>query len=124
PAAAVRRCGHGAAPRPGPAWAHRPGPGRGPAAPPARTGPRSAPRRVGAPHRAVPRPAAGPRDARSSAGPISRSTGCTAEVAAVTGVDLDLVAGVDEQRHLDLRAGLQLGRLGATGRTVALQARV
>src|SRR5215813_1972319 len=45
-----------------------------------------------------------------------------AEVPAVPGVDLDLVAGGQEQRDLDLRAGLQPGRLGAAGGPVALQA--
>src|SRR5664279_5556133 len=34
------------------------------------------------------------------------------EVMAVAGVDLDLLADDHEQRHLDLRAGLQGGRLG------------
>src|SRR5215212_2343144 len=47
-----------------------------------------------------------------------------AEVPAVAGVDLQLLAGGDEQRHLDLRAGLQRGGLRAAGRAVALQARV
>src|ERR1700743_272139 len=47
-----------------------------------------------------------------------------AQVSPVAGVDLDLLAGGHEQRHLDLRAGLQSGRLGAAGRPVALQARV
>src|SRR5579863_4817809 len=45
-----------------------------------------------------------------------------AEVLAVAGVHLDLLAGGDEQRHLDLRAGLHGRGLGATGGTVALQA--
>ena len=47
-----------------------------------------------------------------------------AEVSAVAGVDLDPVAGVEEQRHLDLRAGLQRRRLRAAGGPVSLQARV
>jgi hypothetical protein len=46
------------------------------------------------------------------------------EVAPVPGVDLDLLAGGEEQRDLDLGAGLQRGRLGATRGAVALQARV
>jgi TusA-related sulfurtransferase len=47
-----------------------------------------------------------------------------AEVGAVAGVDLDLGAGLEEQRHLDLGAGLERGRLGAAGGAVALQARL
>src|SRR5680860_1080585 len=43
------------------------------------------------------------------------------EVAAVAGVDLDLLAGRDEQRHADLMSGLEAGRLGAAGGAVALQ---
>src|SRR5690606_6309028 len=45
-----------------------------------------------------------------------------AEVLAGAGVDLDLLAGGDEQRHLDLRAGLHGGGLVAAGGAVALQA--
>src|SRR5674536_169647 len=40
---------------------------------------------------------------------------------AVAGVDLDLLADDHEQRHLDLRAGLQDGRLGTAGGPVPLQ---
>src|SRR3954453_7807477 len=53
---------------------------------------------------------------------ISGSLGDAAEVAAVAGVDLDLLAGGDEQRHVDRMTGLQRRRLGATGRAVPLQA--
>src|SRR5215470_20002151 len=47
-----------------------------------------------------------------------------AEVPAVAGVDLDLLAGRQEQRDLDLGTGLQPGRLGAARGPVALQARL
>src|SRR6478672_2834018 len=47
-----------------------------------------------------------------------------AEVAAVPGIDFDLVASADEQRYLDLGAGLHRGGFGASSRSVALQARV
>ena len=47
-----------------------------------------------------------------------------AEVAAVAGVDLDLGVVLDEQRHLDLVAGLEGGGLGAGRGAVALQARL
>ena len=43
-------------------------------------------------------------------------------LAAVAGVDLDAVAGVDEQGHLDLSAGLQGGGLGHVAHRVALGA--
>ena len=46
------------------------------------------------------------------------------QVGTVTGVDLQNVAGFDEQRHLNLSASLQSCRLGATGGAVALQTRV
>src|SRR5919199_1783343 len=55
---------------------------------------------------------------------IAASSVGAAEVPAVAGVELEPVAGVDEQRHLDLRAGLEGRRLGAAGGAVALQARV
>src|SRR5450759_417411 len=45
-----------------------------------------------------------------------------AEVGAVTSVDLDLGALLDEQRDSDLCAGLERRRLGATGGSVTLQA--
>src|SRR5690606_34142199 len=48
----------------------------------------------------------------------------TAEVRTVTGVDLDLGALVEEQRHLDLRARLEGRRLGAARGTVALEPRL
>src|SRR5690554_4703343 len=44
-----------------------------------------------------------------------------AEVVAGAGVDLDLGALVEEQRHLNLVAGLDGGVLGSTRRSVALQ---
>src|SRR4051812_30511214 len=44
-----------------------------------------------------------------------------AQVAAVARIDLQLVAGVDEQRHLDLGAGLDRRRLGACTGSIALQ---
>src|SRR3954469_3226831 len=47
-----------------------------------------------------------------------------AEVVARAGVDLDLGADLDEQRHLDLVAGLDVRRLGARVAAVALQARL
>src|SRR4051794_18962441 len=53
---------------------------------------------------------------------IRTSLGDAAEVAAVAGVDLDLLPGGDEQRHVDRVTGLQRGGLGAAGRAVALQA--
>src|SRR3954454_21974608 len=61
---------------------------------------------------------------RGGAGGRWTSSVGAAEVPAVAGVDLELLAGADEQRHLDLRAGLQRGGLGAAGGAVALQARV
>src|SRR4051795_5957786 len=50
------------------------------------------------------------------------SGGDAAEVVTRAGVDLDLLTGGQEQRDLDGVAGLELGRLGATGGPVALQA--
>src|SRR3954452_8729393 len=47
-----------------------------------------------------------------------------AEVGTRAGVDLDLGAGLEEQRHRDLAAGLERGRLGAAGGAVALQTRL
>src|SRR4029077_10862639 len=47
-----------------------------------------------------------------------------AQVATVAGIDLQLVAGVDEQRHLDLGPGLDSGGLGTRAGAVALQARL
>ena len=44
------------------------------------------------------------------------------EVGAVAGVDLDLGSGLEEQRDVDRRAGLERRGLGATGGAVALQA--
>src|SRR4029077_3554134 len=52
-------------------------------------------------------------------GRLGRSGLHAAEVRRVTGVDLDLLALGDEQRHLDLVTGLQGRRLGAAGRAVA-----
>src|SRR3954452_15719331 len=52
---------------------------------------------------------------------VARSLGDATEVAAVAGVDLDLLAGGDEQRHVDLVAGLEPRRLGVTGGAVALE---
>src|SRR5665647_2323446 len=49
-------------------------------------------------------------------------TSDAAEVAAIARVDLHLLAGHDEQRDLDLQAGLDGRRLGAAGRPVTLQA--
>src|SRR5687768_1413197 len=46
------------------------------------------------------------------------------QVLAVAGVDLQNVALVDEQRHVDRVAGLQLGRLGSARDGVAAHARV
>src|SRR5215211_1788107 len=62
---------------------------------------------------------------RSGCSPLAgTSVVHAADVPAVAGVDLDLLAGAHEQRHLDSGAGLQLGRLGAAGGAVALQTRV
>src|SRR6478672_431392 len=47
-----------------------------------------------------------------------------AEVRAVAGVDLDLGPLLEEERDVDLGAGLERGGLGATGGAVALQARL
>src|SRR4051794_38562341 len=58
--------------------------------------------------------------ARSSSG----SRGDAAEVRRVAGVDLDLLAGRDEQRDVDLVPGLEARGLGAAGGAVALQARL
>src|SRR3954454_7109142 len=56
---------------------------------------------------------------------LSRTSGGdAAEVVPGAGVDLDLLAGGQEQRDLDGVAGLQLGRLGAAAGAVALQARL
>src|SRR5262245_23133419 len=52
------------------------------------------------------------------------TSGRAAEVVPGTGVDLDLLAGGEEQRDLDRVPGLELGRLGAAGGPVALQARL
>src|SRR5262245_13349288 len=52
------------------------------------------------------------------------ATSGTAEVTAVARVDLDLLAGGDEQRHLDRRAGLERCRLRSAGRPVALESRL
>src|SRR3712207_880566 len=49
-------------------------------------------------------------------------SGDPAEVVARAGVDLDLLAVGDEQRHLDLQTGLERGRLRAAGAAVALEA--
>ena len=46
------------------------------------------------------------------------------EILAHAGVDADAVAGVDEQRHLDLSAGLEGGGLGGVGGRVAGEARI
>src|SRR6266508_2131872 len=51
-------------------------------------------------------------------------SGDAAEVFPGPGVHLDLLAGGQEQRDLDLVPGLQLGGLGAAGGAVALQARL
>src|SRR5690606_19002722 len=61
--------------------------------------------------------------ARRRALPRADTSG-PAEVLAGAGVDLDPLAGGDEQRHLDLGAGLQRGGLGAAGGAVALEARL
>ena len=66
----------------------------------------------------VERPLAG----LGACGHQAASAADAAEVGRVAGVDLDLLAGGDEQRHLDGRAGLEGGGLGAAGRAVALQA--
>ncbi len=72
-----------------------------------------------------------PRAARPRRGGRARACGpwCgrplsvhAAEVVPGAGVDLDLGAGLEEQGHLDLVAGLDGGGLGAAGRAVALQA--
>ena len=45
-----------------------------------------------------------------------------AQILAGAGIDLDLVALVDEQRHLDLSAGLDGSGLGDVGSSVASEA--
>lgn len=45
------------------------------------------------------------------------------EILAGAGVDLDALALFEEQGHLDLRAGLQLGGFGGVGGGVAGEAR-
>src|SRR4051794_16334237 len=75
---------------------------------------------------------AGPFTGRGAGSPIGvlptllrgTSAAHAAQVAPVAGVDLDLGAGLEEQRDLDLRAGRDRGGLGAAGGAVALQARV
>src|SRR5207237_8101238 len=47
-----------------------------------------------------------------------------AEVIARAGIDLDLLAGGDEERHLNLRASLEGRGFGAAGGAVALHARL
>src|SRR6476646_3682661 len=59
---------------------------------------------------------------RAAKGIRVRSVVDAAEVRHVAGVDLDARAGLEEERDLDLGAGLERGGLGATGRAVALQA--
>src|SRR2546425_8319405 len=54
----------------------------------------------------------------------ARQTSDTGDVLAATGVDLDAVAGVDEQGHLDGEARLHRGRLATRRRPVALEARL
>src|SRR4051812_7114711 len=61
---------------------------------------------------------------RAAKGIRVRSVVDSAEVRTVAGVDLDAGAGLEEERHVDLGAGLERGRLGAAGRAVALQARL
>src|SRR5262249_18031343 len=54
----------------------------------------------------------------------AEGTGSAADPAQVvpgTGVDLDLLAGGDEQRNLHLQSGLQRRRLGTAGAAIALQ---
>src|SRR4051812_242126 len=63
------------------------------------------------------------RGVAGDAGPFT-SAAHTTQVAPVAGVDLDLRAGLEEQRDLDLGARRHRGRLGAAGRAVALQTRV
>src|SRR5919112_3436778 len=55
---------------------------------------------------------------------IGAASADPAEVVTRAGVDLDLRAGLEEQRHGDVGAGLERRRLGATGGPVALQARL
>src|SRR3954469_17886632 len=59
---------------------------------------------------------------RAAKGVRVRSVVDAAEVRPVTGVDLDPGAGLEEERHVDLRAGLERRGLRATGGAVALQA--
>src|SRR5579885_1582305 len=47
-----------------------------------------------------------------------------ADVAAVTRIDTDRVAGIDEQRNLHGRPGLELRRFRRSGRRVAFEARI
>src|SRR6187401_3334497 len=61
---------------------------------------------------------------RADKGIRVRSVVDAAEVGPVAGVHLDAGPGLEEERHLDLRAGLEGGGLRAAGRAVALQARL
>ena len=47
---------------------------------------------------------------------------CAFEVFGGTGVNLDLVAGVDEERNTDSRAGFNSSHLGCTGSSIAAYA--
>src|SRR5262249_57739631 len=73
-----------------------------------------------------PRSSASKRMSRARLRALLRAGGISgaAEVLAGPGVDLDLLSGRDEQRHLDGGAGLEGGGLGAAGRPVALHAGV
>src|SRR6478752_8112396 len=61
---------------------------------------------------------------RAAKGIRVRSVVDAAEVRPVTRVDLDARAGLEEERHVDLGAGLERRGLGAAGRAVALEARL
>ena len=64
-----------------------------------------------------------PADALPPPRKSGRQSGlATLQVLAGAGVDLDLVAGVDEQGHLDLSASLQGGGLGHVGGRVTAEA--
>src|SRR5687767_873051 len=59
---------------------------------------------------------------RADMGAAQSASADATEVRAVPGVDLDLGALLEEQGYLDLRAGLEGGRLRAAGGAVTLQA--
>ena len=132
-----RRCGW---PRRGPGPRRTPGSGCSPSVMPLGEQARAPAARAARPRRARQVPACAPCYARPRCYPASgdapRTPRCTPRKGAyirrgrgrlgrsLRVSTLIFSPGGDEQRHLDRRAGLQRGRLGAAGRAVALQAGV